>query len=126
MTHHPMPQYGIYNPPARNTHSSMAVAALVLGIIGVVFGLIPLTFFVALACGVLAIVFGALGRYHTKAKWGLALGIVAVALGIWGATIVNKASNDLQNYGNQYTEYQNCLATANTAEAIDACGVYLN
>src|SRR5436305_5330947 len=42
--------------------NGLAVAALVLGIIGVVVGLIPLFFFIALPLGVLAFVFGLIGR----------------------------------------------------------------
>jgi hypothetical protein len=36
----------------------MAVAALVLGIVGCVLGLVPLTGFIALICGILGLVFG--------------------------------------------------------------------
>lgn len=122
--YNPAPQWAQYEQP--NTHRGLAIAALVLGIAGIVFGLVPITFFLALAGGTLAIIFGALGRRHGMGKWGLALGIVAVALGIWGATIVNKAASDLQNYNDQYTQYTRCLDSATTASQIDACGVYLN
>lgn len=86
--------------------NGMAVASLVLGIIGVVFGLVPLTGFIAVICGLLATVFGWVGRKNAKkdpqvgrktmATWGLVLGVIALALGIWGIVIVGDAINDLE------------------------------
>lgn len=83
--------------------NGLAVAALVLGIIGVIFGLIPLTFFIALVCGVVglalgipAIVSAHRGRRGGKVMaWiGAALAGLAVVLGIWGAVIVNDVFED--------------------------------
>ena len=90
----------IYVERARN---GMATAALVLGIIGTVFGLIPLTFFIALICGILAVIFGFVGWRNgkkgagrkTMAAWGLALGVVAVGLGILGGTILSDTAEEL-------------------------------
>jgi hypothetical protein len=67
-----------------------AVASLVLGIVGAVFGLVPLTALIALACGILAVVFGALGLKQRRgmALAGLILGVVAVALAIWGLVVI--------------------------------------
>jgi len=99
----PPPPYNPYIPTRRydhdpvNRHEGLAVAALVLGIIGVAFGVIPLTFWIALPCGALALIFGLIGRRPTKGKWGVALGVIALVLGIIGATIVNKAVNDLNS-----------------------------
>jgi hypothetical protein len=93
-TYPPPPTYS-YPPAPVNRHEGLAVAALVLGIIGVVFGVIPLTFWIALPCGALALIFGIIGRRPTKGKWGVALGAAALALGVIGAAIVNSAVNDL-------------------------------
>src|SRR5687768_517063 len=91
--------------PQTTKGNGMAVAALVLGIVGVVFGLIPLFFFVALPAGVLGLVFGWVGRKRAKADplvpgrrmatWGLVLGIGAIGLGIVGIAIVGNAANEL-------------------------------
>lgn len=89
----------------KQASNGMATAALVLGIIGAVTGLIPLFFFVAFVCGALAIVFGLIGRSKagkepqvggkTRATWGFALGIVAIALGIVGVVIIDDAVTEL-------------------------------
>jgi hypothetical protein len=77
--------------------NGFGITALVLALIGLVFGLVPLTGFLALILGMLAVLFGSLGWARarrggaTNRKMtviGAALGIGAVALGIWGMTIV--------------------------------------
>lgn len=83
--------------------NGLAVAALVLGIIGVVFGLLPLTFFIALVCGVLALIFGALGWRKANrgsgrkgmAIAGFILGLAGLGLGIAGIVIVDDAVTEL-------------------------------
>lgn len=93
--------------------NGFAVAGLVLGIVGVVFGLIPLTFFVALVCGVLAFVFGFIAwrawkKDNARGRKGMSiaaviLGALAIALGIWGAFIVDDAVDDLNEELNSLT-----------------------
>jgi Na+/proline symporter len=83
--------------------NGMAVAALVLGIVGAVFGLIPLTFIIAFICGTLGVIFGVVG--WRKANRGLGrkgmaisgfiLGIIAVLLAVAGVVIVDEAVTDL-------------------------------
>jgi hypothetical protein len=88
----------VMQQPERN---GLALAAMILGIIGVVVGLIPLFFLGAWICGVLAFIFGLVGRgkqKHVRRKmaWsGVILGVVAVSLGIVGVVIVNNAVNDV-------------------------------
>ncbi len=91
--------------PAPVPSNGFAVAALVLGIIGAVFGLIPFTFWLAWILGVLAIVFGVIGRRRvdrepaagkqSMATAGLVLGIVAIALGIIGLIVLTTLINDV-------------------------------
>lgn len=89
--------------PVEKPGNGMAVAALVLGVVGAVFGLIPLLFFVAFPLGVLAIVFGIAGRRKAKrgasgkgmSTAGVILGVVAFALAIAGIVIVDDAVTDL-------------------------------
>jgi hypothetical protein len=85
--------------------NGMAVASLVLGIIGVVFGLVPLTGFIAIILGVLAVIFGFIGRGNAKKKGlerggmataGLILGFIALGLGIWGLIIVGEVFEELE------------------------------
>lgn len=90
--------------------NGMGITALVLAIVGVLFGLIPLTGFVAIILGALGIVFGLIG--FSRSRRGLstnpkmsaiatALAVVAIALGIWGLVIdanaVHQINNDLNN-----------------------------
>jgi uncharacterized membrane protein YhhN len=83
--------------------NGLAVASLVLGIVGAIFGLIPILFVVAWICGLLALVFGISGfrkgrqgaPHKGMALAGLILGIVALALGGWGVAIVSDAFNQL-------------------------------
>lgn len=92
----PYPYQPAYQPPVK-PHRGLAIASLVLGIIGAVFGLIPLTFFIALPCGVLALIFGLLGRKHGTGKAGAILGAIAIVLGIVGIVIVGRAVDDVNN-----------------------------
>lgn len=88
---------------AQSSTNGMAVAALVLGIIGAVFGLIPITFFIALICGVLALIFGIVGWRKANrgaerkgmAIAGLVLSLVALGLGVLGANIVGDVADEL-------------------------------
>lgn len=85
---------------ARN---GMGIAALVLGIIGVLFGLIPLTFFIAGTLGLLAFIFGLVGWSRARkgvatnkktAAAGAILGLTAMALATWGMVITFTAASD--------------------------------
>jgi hypothetical protein len=86
-----------YSPPTASTRErpGRAIAALVLGIIGVLTCLIPI---VGIILGIIAIVLGATTRGdikrnnlagHGQATAGMILGIVAVlaSVGIWAAAV---------------------------------------
>lgn len=65
----------------------MEIAALVLGIIGLVLSLFGSSGGISFICSVLAIIFGAIslkkeGSDRGKAKAGLILGIISLALGV--------------------------------------------
>lgn len=86
------------------TRNGLGISALVLAIVGVVFGLVPLTGFIALILGALAILFGLLGFGRVRkglatnkvmALAGTGLGVVAAALGVWGMTIFFSAVDEL-------------------------------
>lgn len=90
----------------RQPSNGMAVAALVCGIVGTVFGLVPLTYLVALAAGAVAVALGFVARRRAKrdpsagrktmATWGIVLGAVAIALGVVGAVIIDDTLTDLE------------------------------
>ena len=87
-------------PPAltrQRVGNGLTVAALALGIIGVLAGLIPILFLLAWIFGVLAFTFGLIGTTSARRRGsgkrmaiaGVTLGVVAVALGVVGMIIVN-------------------------------------
>lgn len=88
-------------PPARN---GFGITALVLAIIGCVFGLIPFTGFIALILGLLAVLFGLLGLGRVRRRLadnkiltivGTVLGVLSTVLGIVGIVIVFGTINQL-------------------------------
>jgi hypothetical protein len=122
-----------FAPPAPESRNGLALAALICGIVGILFGFIPFTFWVA---GVLAVVaiplaLASLGRAKRGAAskgltWaGLAAGVVALVLAIVGAvvvfTAVSELSDSLQQTSDQldqtsaeWTAYNDCLRAAGT------------
>ncbi|MER5633683.1 DUF4190 domain-containing protein [Streptomyces nitrosporeus] len=105
-TQQPQPQQP-YSPaqapgvrPARN---GLGIAALVLGLIGAVSGLIPLLFWLAGILGLIALVLGLAGRGRVKrgeatnkgvTTFGAVLGLVSLVLAVVGAVITFKAVGD--------------------------------
>ena len=124
------PELGAPPPPQGQTvyieraGNGIAVAAMVCGIVGAIFGVIPITGVIALALGLVALVLGIMGRRRVKrepavgrkgsATAGIVLGVIAITLGIIGIAIVNDAANDLSSTAD-------CLDKADTAAEIDAC-----
>jgi lysylphosphatidylglycerol synthetase-like protein (DUF2156 family) len=102
--------------------NGLGIAALILGIIGLVSGLIPFFFWFAIAMGVVALVLGLVGRARVKrgvatnrksALFGVLTGVGAIAIGIWGATIVfgavNQLDEDLSEISNDVDAYSECV-----------------
>ena len=88
------PPYGAYPVAMRN---GLGTAALVLGIIGVVAGATIVLFWLAFILGLLALIFGIVGRGRAKrgeannggkATWGFGLGIAALVLSVVGLVVV--------------------------------------
>ena len=108
--------------PAAAPGNAYAITALVCGIVGAVLGLIPFTFWLAWILGVLAIVFGVIGRgradrepaagRRSTATAGLILGIVAIALGVVGAIVLTTLLNDV---GNTFDDLDRCLENPDAA-----------
>ncbi|MBW0089338.1 DUF4190 and DUF4352 domain-containing protein [Pseudonocardia sp. KRD-184] len=92
-----------YAPAPRN---GFGITALVLALVGAVFGLIPFTGFIALILGALAVLFGLLGLGRVRKGVannrkmtiiGTVLGALVAALGIWGIVIVFNAFGQLNS-----------------------------
>lgn len=86
--------------------NGLGTAALVLGIIGAVSGLVPLLFWLAGILGILALVFGLVGRSRAKrgqatnkglATTGAVLGLVSLVLSVVGVVITVTAVGDAVN-----------------------------
>lgn len=105
------PNYGFTNspqpgaPPPQQQGNGMAVAGLVLGILGAVLFFVP---FIGWILAILGIIFGALGNSKASkiggkgkgmAIAGLVLGLIGLIVGVgtfvWA---VNEAKSDMQNY----------------------------
>ncbi|MGW1411368.1 DUF4190 domain-containing protein [Streptomyces sp. NPDC002403] len=89
--------------PARN---GLGIAALVLGVIGAVSGLIPFLFWMAGVLGLIALVLGLAGRGRAKrgeatnkgmTTFGAVLGLISLILAVVGAVITFKAVDDAVN-----------------------------
>ncbi|MFI6513330.1 DUF4190 domain-containing protein [Streptosporangium sp. NPDC050855] len=90
--------------------NGLGIAALVLGIIGVLSGLIPLLFFIAGLLGLLAVIFGFVGRARAGkggasnggvALAGAILGLLSLGLATWGMVITVNAVDEAATQINQ-------------------------
>jgi hypothetical protein len=106
-------------------HRGLAIASLVLGILSAFFGLFAgVTWVLVLPGAVLTLVFGIVGRKHGMGKAGIALGAVALALGIWGVVIFGQAASELHRNLNeigQMSDYNECVMNAPTLDDINNC-----
>lgn len=92
-----------HQPGGRPARNGLGIAALVLGVIGAVSGLIPLLFWLAGILGVIGLILGLSGRGRAKrgeatnkgvATFGAVLGLVSLVLAVVGAVITFKAVGD--------------------------------
>lgn len=95
------PPFG--HAPAQPMRNGLGTAALVLGIIGTVSGLIPFFFWLAGILGLIALILGLSGRGRVKRGeasnkgatiTGVVLGLVALILSVVGAVITFKAVDE--------------------------------
>jgi hypothetical protein len=98
------PQRGTVAPPPAAPRNGLGLAAVIIAPVGVLFGLVPLTGFVAVICALVTIPLAAVGwaRYRKgqatngrTAVTGLVIGVIALILGVWGITIVANALDEL-------------------------------
>lgn len=120
----------IYGGPPPNAQwagpspkNGLGIAALTLGVIGAISGLIPIFFWLAGILGVLALIFGLIGRGRAKrgeatnkgqATAGFVLGIVAIGLALAGIFIIGNAFSDLG-------DDLECISDASDAAEVENC-----
>lgn len=116
----PSPEVLVREAPPRN---GLGIAALILGIVGAVSGLIPLLFWVAGTLGVTGLVLGFVGRARAQrgeatngktALWGIITSAIALVLSIIGMVIVFDAFGDAAD---ELAEIADEPATASPAES---------
>lgn len=129
-TQPPQPQQPYAPGQMPGTHpmrNGLGTAALVLGLIGSVSGLIPFLFWLAGILGLIALILGMSGRGRVKrgeagnkgvATFGAVLGLVALILSVVGAVLTFKAVDDVVNDINK--EVSNSSASAKPGTADDA------
>ncbi|MYW69160.1 DUF4352 domain-containing protein [Streptomyces sp. SID8379] len=101
------PQYPPFQPPQqgpqRIARNGLGTAALILGVIGALSGVIPIMFWLAGVLGVIAVILGLTGSGRAKrgeatnkgvALTGAILGVIAMGLAIFGAYTTFKAVDD--------------------------------
>jgi len=116
--------YHGYQPmPTPEPKNGFAITALVVGLVGIVFALIPLTGFIAAILGLIGLVFGLAnigrirsGRSTAKVMtwFGSIISALVVAAGIWGMVIVLTAVDNLD-------DDLHCIDQAKTSKQINAC-----
>ncbi|MEV5198592.1 DUF4190 domain-containing protein [Streptomyces sp. NPDC053720] len=93
-------------PGGRPARNGLGIAALILGVIGAVSGLIPFLFWLAGILGLIALILGLVGRGRAKrgeatnkgmATFGAVLGLISLILTVVGAVITFKAVDDAVN-----------------------------
>ncbi|MFC7382845.1 hypothetical protein [Sphaerisporangium rhizosphaerae] len=96
------PPYG-YRPEPKN---GLGLAAVIVGGIGILFGFVPLTFWVAGPLALTSIALGLAGIARVRrgtatnqavSSIGLVLGVLAAGFSIWGAVTFFGALNDLSD-----------------------------
>lgn len=99
------------NQPAKVPGKGLAITSLVLGIVGVVAGFCPFTFFwLGYILAILAIIFGAVGRKHGLGKAGLILGIVAFAASLFmtvrAVMVVSETADEVAEFAASMEQFE--------------------
>ena len=93
-------------PPSQRSQmiadvNAWGVAAFVLGLVGVVLGLLVVTFPIAFVLGMLALVFGLVGlrrpARRTMTAWGTGLGVVSLVVSLLGAYLTLQLVNAIDD-----------------------------
>lgn len=87
--------------------NGMAVAGFVCGLLGAIFGLIPILFFLSFPLGILGLIFSVIARRRAKrepdrggkglATAGIVLSLIGIVLAIVSIAIIGEAADDLND-----------------------------
>lgn len=122
------PQYPPFQqqPPQQVVRNGLGTAALILGVIGAVSGLIPLLFWLAGILGVIALILGLTGRGRVKrgeatnkgiALTGTLLGLAAMGLAVFGAYTTFKAADEFVDEINKSVSDTKAKDTTSSGDA---------
>jgi hypothetical protein len=123
------PQHHVPVVVVRGGTNGFGVAALVLGIIGAVLGFTFPFMAVALICGVLAVIFGAIGLQRAR-QWslpggtsiaGLVLGVIAILVGAYYIWVVGRLFETVST-AIQRSSTAVDASPAGNREVLDTCG----
>ena len=123
----PAPQPLSFGPPF--PRNGLGLASVILGTLGVIFGLTLVGFFIALVLGVVGVAFGFVGRARAhrreasnprQATWGLALSAVAVVLAFIGPLFVLGRIGDAIN--NTFNKNSTVIDTPSSTETGPSSG----
>lgn len=128
----PAPAPQIVYVESRN--NGAALASLILAILGVFTGgLIAILFWFSWILGLIGLILGIVGLSKSKktgvrrtmSKWGIALSILALISGVYGAVVTVNAVNDVSDSLNQSSQefdaYSKCIDQADDLEAMGKC-----
>ncbi|MFP4634905.1 MAG: DUF2510 domain-containing protein [Nitriliruptoraceae bacterium] len=113
----PAPAAGGGQPPAtgQSASSGLAVAALIIGILSLLVGLIPFIGLLGVVGGIIALILGLVGRSKAKrgqasgggmALAGAVIGVIGMLVAI-GITVF--AVTGIQRFGSSFTDFAECM-----------------
>ncbi|NEB73971.1 DUF4352 domain-containing protein [Streptomyces sp. SID14478] len=130
---HQHPQYPPFQPPQQHpqqvARNGLGTAALILGVIGVLSGLLPILFWLAGTLGVIALILGLTGRGRAKrgeatnkgvALAGVLLALASLGLAVFGAYTTFKAVDDAVDEINKSVSDTKAKDTKTSGDAKDA------
>ncbi|WP_394431483.1 DUF4190 domain-containing protein [Streptomyces sp. SGAir0957] len=125
------PQYPPFQPPQqqpRVARNGLGTAALILGVIGALSGIVPILFWLAGILGVIALILGLTGRGRAKrgeatnkgvALTGVILALVSLGLAVFGAVTTFKAVDDAVDEINKSVQDTKAKDTKASGDAKD-------
>ncbi len=110
-----------------NRNNGAAMAALILGILGLLTGgLLAILFWFSWVLGLIGLILGFVGLSKSKrtgirkkmAIWAIVLNVLAIGSGFYGLSVTVNAVNNVSKSLNSFSD---CMDKANTLKQMDAC-----